>query len=177
MNIKIRKETSADFERINLVIIAAFKNAEHTDNDEHNLVKRLRLSSAYEADLALVAEVGGEIVGHILFSRIRIRNEAGKETVSLALAPVSVCPDFQGAGIGGALINEGHTVAKAKGYTSIIVLGHQAYYNRFGYKPASNWNIKAPFDVPGEAFMAVELVKGALGNSAGIVEYPPAFGI
>lgn len=177
MDIRIRKETPADFEHINRVIIEAFENAEHTDKDEHNLVKRLRLSSAYESELALVAEADGEIAGHILFSRIVIRGAAGKDTASLALAPVSVHPHFQGKGIGGALIDAGHTAAKAKGHTSVIVLGHETYYPRFGYRPASLWGINAPFAVPDAAFMAVELVKGALENGAGTVEYSPAFGI
>ena len=177
MNLQIRTETAADFERIERVIIAAFSGAEHSDGDEHNLVKRLRHSSGFQPELALVAEEAGEIVGHILFTPIVIRGARGQETASLALAPVSVHPDFQGRGIGGALIGAGHDAAMAKGYTSVILLGHESYYPRFGYKPAALWGIKAPFDVPEEAFMAIELVEGALCDSAGSVVYPPAFGV
>lgn len=175
MDVHVRPETPADFERINRVVVEAFESAEHTDKDEHHLVKRIRLSSAYEPDLALVAALGGEVVGHILFSRAIIQDEAGKQVLSLALAPVSVHPDFQGMGIGGALIVKGHSAAKAKGYTSVVVLGHPSYYPRFGYEPASKWGIKTSFDVPDEAFMALELVKGSLADSAGIVAYSSAF--
>lgn len=96
---------------------------------------------------------------HILFSRIFIRRSNDELIESLALAPVSAHPDFQGQGIGAALIKEGHKLAKEKGFTSIILLGHATYYPKFGYKAASHWRIKAPFEVPDEVFMELELIK------------------
>jgi predicted N-acetyltransferase YhbS len=57
----------------------------------------------------------------------------------------------------------------------VIVLGHPEYYPKFGFKPASRWNIKAPFDAPDEAFMALELVKDELAGKSGVVEYPGEF--
>lgn len=55
--------------------------------------------------------------------------------------------------------------------------GHAEYYPRFEFAPASRWGIKCPFEVPDEAFMALELQPNALANTAGTVKYPPAFGI
>jgi predicted N-acetyltransferase YhbS len=61
------------------------------------------------------------------------------------------------------------------GYQSVIVLGHEDYYPKFGFEPAEKWNIKAPFDVPSNVFMAIELVKGSLENISGTVIYPKEF--
>ncbi len=61
------------------------------------------------------------------------------------------------------------------GYSSVIVLGHQDYYPKFGFKQASLWNIKAPFEVPDEVFIAVKLTEGSLANVQGVVRYPKAF--
>lgn len=163
-----------DFDGVYKVVKAAFLKAEHTDHDEHNLVTRLRNSSAFIPALSMVALVDDTIVGHILFTRIEIENE-GKTYGSLALAPLSVTPDMQGKGIGGMLIAEGHRIAKELGFGSAIVLGHPAYYPRFGYLPASHFNISAPFEVPDEAFMACELIAGGLANISGTVRYPQAF--
>jgi len=55
------------------------------------------------------------------------------------------------------------------------LLGHSEYYPRFGYSRASKWGIKAPFEVPDEAFMAIELIEGSLNGVAGVVKYPPEF--
>jgi len=65
----------------------------------------------------------------------------------LALAPVSVLPDYQNKGIGSKLILQGLKISKEIGFKSIIVLGYETYYPRFGFKSASKWGIKAPFDV------------------------------
>jgi predicted N-acetyltransferase YhbS len=115
-----------------------------------------------------------DLVGYVLFFPIKIVD--GKlEHESIALAPVSVHPKHQKKGIGSALIKEGLTRCKKEGFQSVIVLGHPEYYPRFGFRPASNWKISAPFDVPDEAFMALELTINALKNIQGIVQYPDEF--
>lgn len=169
---KIREEVPSDFNEISTLIESAFRDEEHSDGDEHLLVERIRKSDAYVAELSLVA-VNDEnrIVGHIMLSRITID---GKYS-SLALAPVSVLPEFQGRGVGGELIREAHKVAAKLGYGSVILLGHKDYYPRFGYTGLSTFGINLPFDVPQEYCMAIELYSGALDGVSGTVVYPEAF--
>ena len=93
------------------------------------------LVAADDAVVELVAEEDGQIVGHILFSRLFVQ-EGGREFPAVALAPLAVDPSFHGTGIGGALIREGHIRLKAAGETLSIVLGDPAYYGRFGYAHA-----------------------------------------
>jgi len=94
---------------------------------------------------------------------------------SLALAPVSVAPSFQKKGIGSQLIRAALQKAKELGYHSVIVLGHKDYYPKFGFKKAALWNIKPPFVVPDEVFMAMELTEHSLENVEGVVQYSKAF--
>ena len=77
--------------------------------------------------------------------------------------------------IGSKLIEEGHERARSLGNNSVIVLGHENYYPRFGYRPASRWNINCPFPVPENVFMAKELIQGSLEIVNGTVEYSPPF--
>jgi predicted N-acetyltransferase YhbS len=109
-----------------------------------------------------------------MFTKLIITN-GEKEYESLALAPLSVLPSYQNKGIGSALINEGLKIAKELEFKSVIVLGHAKYYPRFGFKPASTWGIKPPFDVPDNAFMALELKSGSLNGIKGTVMYPKEF--
>lgn len=172
--IDIRVEQELDHKIVEDVIENAFLNAEFTDHKEHNLVNKLRKSSEFIPELSLVAETDNKIVAHILFTKINIEsNEEYFE--SLALAPLSVLPDYQNKGIGRALINYGFEVAKNLGYESVVVLGHENYYPKFGFKKASEFNIKAPFEVPDEVFMALELKENGLKNVSGIVRYSNAF--
>ncbi len=174
MDINIRPERSADHAFIRELIEAAFKNEAMSDHREHLLVDRLRKSAAYVSDLALVAEHDGEIVGHILLTKLYII-DGEQRHASLALAPVSVLPRFQGLGIGSSLIRAAHDRARALGYSSIVLLGHEDYYPRFGYRPAHKYGITFPFDAPLVNCMAMELKLGALENVRGKVEYPAAF--
>ena len=121
---KIRSETKKDYEAVNQAVKQAFATAPHRDGNEQELVASLRTSSAFIPGLSLVAEFDGKIVGHILLTEASV----GKHTV-LALAPLSVLPDFQGRGIGTALIQEGHRTAQKLGYSHCLVLGSPAYYS------------------------------------------------
>ncbi|MBC8312346.1 MAG: N-acetyltransferase [Candidatus Marinimicrobia bacterium] len=170
----IRKETKNDHKEVFNVIEKAFKDVEFADNTEQFLVERLRKSDAFIPELSMIAVIDGRIVGHILLTKLKIKNDTN-EFDSLALAPVSVLPKFQRNGIGGKLIVESHKKAKELGYKSIVLLGHENYYPRFGYKQADTFGIELPFDVPKENCMAIELTKNGLKNVSGLVEYPKEF--
>lgn len=169
MPIHIRPERPADFPVIHKLVRLAFATAEHSDGDEHFLVDHLRASPDYIPELALVAEEDGHIVGHILLTKLKV----GTAT-ALSLAPLSVLPGHQNKGIGAALIRQGHDLARALGWEFVVLVGHAAYYPRFGYKPAASFGTLAPFDVPAECFMVINL-QGGPEHLPGMVEYSSAF--
>ena len=170
----IRQETAADYDSVSKVIEKAFRNEEYSDQKEHLLVDRLRKSEAFIPELSLVADYQGEIIGHILLTRIKIKSD-DRSFESLALAPVSVMPNYQNMGIGGKLIKQAHKIAKALRHKSIVVLGHEAYYPKFGYELASKYGIEIPFEAPDENCMVVELVEDGLQGVSGMVEYAGEF--
>lgn len=174
MEVTLRQENENDFESVFQLIEKAFEKEEYSDHKEQFLVERLRNSEAFIPELSIVAELDGKIVGHILFTKLQIKNES-QTFPSLALAPVSVLPEFQGKGIGSKLILHGHEIAKSLGYKSVILLGHQDYYPRFGYELCEKYDIKMPFDVPAENCMIFALTENALSGINGEVVYPKAF--
>lgn len=167
----IRKEESKDYEIIYSVVKAAFDSAEHSDGNEHDLVNALREGEAFIPDLSLVAEMDGKIVGHIMFTRAEVG-----DAVVLALAPLSVLPEYQRKGIGMSLIKEGHNIADKLGYEYSIVLGSEKYYPKAGYVPADSFGIKPPFNVPNENFMACK-IKENVSDICGVIRYAKEFGI
>ncbi|WP_321309857.1 N-acetyltransferase [Marinifilum fragile] len=169
MKISIRPENKNDYSTISMVNDMAFGQ-----EAEGILIEKLRKNKKFIKDLSLVACMGNEIIGHILFFPITIKGNK-QEFNTLALAPMSVIPELQGLGIGSQLVEKGIAKAKNLGHKSIIVLGHENYYPKFGFKPAATFNIIAPFDVPENAFMALEIVKDALSTVEGTVEYPKEF--
>lgn len=174
MEVKLRQENENDYKSVFQLIEKAFEKEEYSDHKEQFLVERLRKSEAFIPELSIVAEVEKKIVGHILFTKLEIKNES-QSFQSLALAPVSVLPEFQGKGIGSKLILYGHELAKELGYKSVILLGHQDYYPRFGYELCEKYNIKMPFDVPAENCMVISLTENGLSGISGNVVYPSTF--
>jgi len=170
--IHIRPEKLEDIASILEVTTRAFQGEE-----EANLIAAIRHSDYFIPELSLVAlDDTNQIVGHILFSPITIESpEDSKSAEALALAPMAVLPECQKRGIGSLLVQHGLEECKKLGYSIVIVVGHLEYYPRFGFRPARDCGIKAPFEVPDEAFMVLELVPGALKNVRGVVKYSPAF--
>jgi predicted N-acetyltransferase YhbS len=174
MKLKIRQEEEKDYKKVAEIIENAFKTEHFSDHQEQFLVERLRNSKDFVPELSMVAELNGEVVGQILLSKIKITNSATSFD-SLALAPVSVAPDYQQQGIGGALIRSAHKKAKELGFKSILLLGHDTYYPRFGYEFTSKYNISLPFDIPQKYCMILSLIEGGLDGVHGMVEYPEEF--
>lgn len=167
---EIRQANTSDMSEIYELVKVSFESAEQSDGSEHDLVIALSKGSAFVPELSLVAEVDGEIVGYILFTEIQIGDHR-----EVALAPLAVKPDKQQQGIGKELIRAGHSIAKDLGYHASVVLGSDLYYGRFGYVPADNYGIKAPFDVESKYFMFYPLSN--IKSIQGVVKYAPEFGI
>jgi len=163
----VRPERPEDRAAIRLVNEQAFNRP-----DEADLIDRLRAEEVVLA--SVVAEVEGQIVGHILFSRISIET-ANESLPAAALAPVAVLPRLQRQGIGGGLIRHGLDWLRARGEQIVLVLGHPDYYPRFGFSAGKASLIESPFNP--KSFMALELKLNALQGIRGKVHYPAAFGL
>lgn len=167
----IRRESKSDYESIYDVVKTAFESADHADGNEQDLVNALRNGDSYISELSLVAEIDGIIVGHVMFTKAWVG-----DIPVLALAPLSVIPEYQRKGIGTALVKEGHRVAADLGFAYSVVLGSENYYPKFGYVPADTVGIQAPFDVPKKNFMAYKLREDA-PEACGVMRYAGEFGI
>ena len=168
----IRQETIHDQSEVYDLIKEAFASAEYTDGNEQDLVVALRKNKeAFIPELSLVAENDGEIIGHILFTKMKVNDD-----IVLALAPLSVKPKYQRQGVGTELILEGHRIARRLGYTYSVVLGSETYYPRTGYLPAEELNITIPDGFPAQNYMAIQLLSHAKPIH-GEVTYAKEFGL
>jgi putative acetyltransferase len=161
----IRPENPNDISAIEQVTLAAFTGKFSDNPNEHLIISRLRNSRALF--LSLVAEINGQVVGHVAFSVVTINS---KDLDWYGLGPISVHPDFQKQGIGSGLIREGLSQIRGLGARGCVLEGDPNYYTRFGFKnypgltyagaPASEYFMALPFyeDVP-----------------TGAVEFNPAF--
>jgi putative acetyltransferase len=194
--VSVRVERKSEHDAVWGIHVLAFGQ-----ENEGNLVTALRKAEGHDPELSLVAIIDHQVVGHILFSPLAVRlfgdSAVGGDVAgdapdfvdrvdvwdvgveggipALALAPLAVRPDFQNQGIGSALVREGLEAARLLGHRIVIVVGDPAYYGRFGFSPARPLGLVPSLDVPGDAFMAIELVPGALAGVKGEVVYPAVF--
>ncbi|MBO3077674.1 N-acetyltransferase [Mammaliicoccus vitulinus] len=165
----------SEYELAKEVVKQAFLGEEHTDGNEHELIGKVRKSPTYNAELEVVAKTeSGKILGHAMMSEVTVNSDE-QSNVVLALAPVSVLPEYQNRGIGKALIEALEYRAYENGYIGVVVLGHSEYYQKLGYHIASDFDIYTPFEVPDENFMFKYLWDHPTKEIRGTVHYPEAF--
>jgi len=164
---------------------------ERSEDREASLaVERVAFEGPLEADIAeavrdekgafaLVADIGGVVVGHVQLSRAWI---GGSNVV--ALGPIGVLPDRQGRGVGTALVGEALDEAARRGEPAVILLGAPDYYGRFGFVPGSLYGLRNPFageteqgfTIAEEDFQIAVLDETRASELSGEVRWHAAFG-
>jgi len=172
--ITIRQEKTSDYSKVFNLIKEVFEYEEYNEEKELFLLDNLRKSDSFIPELSLVAEENDLIIGHILLAKIKINKEL-ESFDSLALAPMFVLPKKRGQGVAAELIKFAHQKAVKLNYKSVVLFGHENFYNKFGYVEAKNFDISFPFNAPSKNSMAIELVKDGLKGVSGMVKYPKEF--
>jgi putative acetyltransferase len=161
----IRKTMEEDLEEILNVLRSAFESEE-----EAELVQLLLSDPTAEPRVSLLAFLGEQAVGHILFTNLVFDPSIG--LAGSLLAPLAVDPAFQKKGIGGKLIQKGIRILAERGVDWVFVLGHESYYPRQGFRPAIEQGFEPPYPIPAEfsnAWMAQALTPTCISNYQGMV--------
>lgn len=166
MNVKIRQEVASDVQNIRFLISEAFLNALHTSHTEHLIVDALRDSG--NLTISLVAEVNGQIIGHVAISPVSISD--GSQNW-YGLGPIAVIPEYQGMGIGSQLVEQGLASLRDRGASGCMLVGNPEYYSRFGFKAEPSLVLP---NIPPEYFQAISF--GAQIPS-GIVSFHESFSV
>lgn len=162
----IRPEKSSDIARIQEITINAFQGHPYSENTEHLIVNALRDVGALT--VSLVAEVDGEVVGHMAFSPVLID---GHDPGWYGAGPLSVQPGYQQQGIGSALVRAGLDELRKLGAGGCVLVGDPNYYARFGFKAHECFFLEG---VPPKNLLAIKLKNGM---PAGEIVFHEAFSV
>ena len=167
---RIRAEAAGDHAAIAQVVEAAFGSPA-----EAALVEGIRASTNFIPELALVAEIDGRVVGHVMISYVALHDGDSVRWIT-SLSPLAVAPEWQGRGIGSALVRAVTAAADERGEPLVVLEGAPGYYGRFGFEHSvlHGITIDLPSWAPPEAAQVMRL--GAYDPAVrGRVVYPPAF--
>lgn len=180
-----REEERREVENLTRRAFWQRENMEHLGGigcNEHYICRVLRGAPEFVSGLDLVAEceLGGErlIVGNVMFTAGYVKPAAGGFLPALIFGPLSVLPEFQRMGVGGAIMRRAVELAGAAGWGAIFLYGHPEYYPKLGFVEAAKFGVATHDGENFPAFMAMELIPGFLrGAAGGTFHYTPVFDI
>lgn len=164
---EIRLETQKDYRAVEEVTREAFWNFYVPGCNEHFILHNMRKSKDFIPELDFIALKDGKIVGNIVYTHSKIVKENGGEQAVVTFGPLSVLPEFQNKGIGGALIKHSISKAKEMGFKAILIYGYPGYYKRFGFVGGVKLGISRSDGLFPKALLVFELYESALHDIRG----------
>ncbi len=140
----LRQETEADCLPVEELTREAFWNLYRPGCDEHYTTHLIHAHPDFLPDLTCVAEVNGQIVGSIVYTRSWVVSDEGERIDTATFGPLCVHPDWQRQGVGAALIGHTRALVEKQGYPAILILGDPHNYCRHGFKTGRDLNVSTP---------------------------------
>ena len=164
MEYKIRLETLEDYSKVEKMTREAFWNLYAPGCDEHYLTHIIRSHNDFIKELDYIAEIDGNIVGSIMYTKSVLIGENQEEIEIVSFGPLCVHPDYQRQGIGTALINKTKELLIQKNIPAIIIYGDPHNYCKHGFKNGIDYSVS---DMNGKqplGLLVLELESGFFGR-------------
>ncbi len=158
----IRLETEKDYDKVENVTREAFWNVYRPGCLEHFVLHCYRSRAEFIAELSLIAEKDGQIVGHVMYSNAELLCDNGNVLPIATFGPLSILPTEQGKGYGSALLTYSIGKAKELGFKAIAITGNYDFYKRFGFVIGKEKGILYADDPTADYFLVKELQPRAL---------------
>ncbi|WP_018589523.1 GNAT family N-acetyltransferase [Terrisporobacter glycolicus] len=178
MSLVLRNINTNDYKEVEILTREAFWNIYRPGCCEHLVIHNMHKDKKSIEELELVAVYDNKIVGHIAYTKGRIKG-IDNETF-ITLGPISVMPEFQGKGIGGKLILDTLEKATKLGYSAVFITGDKNYYSRFGFESASKYGVYMegiPMDDEAPFFMVKIFKKDSLKNVSGFYVFDDCYNV
>ena len=177
-NIVIRRETEADYEKVENLVREAFWNVYRPGCYEHYVIHVLRNDPAFVKDLSFVMELDGKLIGQNMFMRTVIERDGGGVIPVLTMGPIGIHPDYKRKGFGKRLLDHSLEAAGALGFGAVLFEGNILFYGKSGFDYSRNFEIRY-HDLEEGAddsfFLCRELIPGYLTGVTGVYQTPKGY--
>ena len=173
----IRNETPADRQTVEDITRRAFYNLYAPGCVEHYLVHIMRDHPDFIPELDFVAELDGQVIGNVMYTRATLTDEAGAVKDILTFGPVSIAPEHQRKGYGKQLLEHSFRRAAELGWEVIVIFGSPVNYVGRGFKSCKKFNVCLENGKFPSAMMVKELKEGALDGRRWVYRDSPVMAI
>lgn len=162
--VRIRNEEERDYQKVEELIRKSFYNIYVPGCFEHYLAHIMRGHEDFIKELDFVAELDGEIIGNIMYTKAKLVDEAGTEKEILTFGPLCVAPEYQRNGYGKLLIEYSFEKAVELGYDTVVIFGAPANYVGRGFQSCKKHQVSVEGGAYPAAMMVKELKQGTLAG-------------
>ncbi|WP_050641163.1 MULTISPECIES: GNAT family N-acetyltransferase [Clostridia] len=173
----IRNEKEEDYKIVEEITRNAFYNLYVPGCVEHYLVHIMRQHEDFIPALDFVAELDGQVIGNIMYTKAKLVDEEGCEKAILTFGPVSIAPEYQRMGYGKRLIELSFEQAVLMGYDVIVIMGSPMNYVGRGFKSCKKYNVCLENGKYPAAMMVKELIPNALDGRKWLYRESPIMAI
>ena len=173
----IRNEKEEDYKIVEEITRNAFYNLYVPGCVEHYLVHIMRQHEDFIPALDFVAELDGQVIGNIMYTKAKLVDEEGCEKAILTFGPVSIAPEYQRMGYGKRLIEHSFEQAVLMGYDVIVIMGSPMNYVVRGFKSCKKYNVCLENGKYPAAMMVKELIPNALDGRKWLYRESPIMAI
>lgn len=174
----IRSERPEDYREVENLTREAFWNVYRPGCTEHYVLHLFRERPEFVKELDLCLEVGGQIIGHIMFVRAEIKADDGKVLPIMTFGPLSILPDFQRKGYGKILLDYALEKAAEMGVGAVCMEGNIDFYGKCGFDVASKSGVHYYAESREEVvpyFLLKQLKDGFLDGITGVYKTPDGY--
>ena len=159
MMLQVRVESKEDLRDVEELTREAFFNVYLRGCKEHYVLHKFRESDNFIKELSLVLELDGNIIGHVMFAKARVKLQNGSFKEVHTFGPFSILPNYQKQGYGKYLLNAALNKAKDLGVKVLLACGSIDYYKKFGFSLASSRNVRYAFADANDKLVPYFLIK------------------
>lgn len=170
--LQIEKERVEDQRAVEAMVREAFWDTYSPGASEHAILHFFRERPDFIKDLNLILKKEEEVIGQIMYATVSTQDP---QLQAVSFGPVCIKKKLQGLGLGEQLIRYSLEKAKDFGFDLVFITGSYAYYEQFGFVPASGLGYFLNGERAGDFFMVKELTPGALGRGQGTVSFSPGY--
>ena len=174
-NYTIRTETPADYRTVENLTREAFWNVYRPGCTEHYVLHRFRGRPDFVPELDLVMEVGGKLVGHVMYVRSAIQTDDGRTVPIMTFGPISIAPEYKRRGYGTILLRCSMEKAKEMGAQALAITGNIDFYGKSGFVVSKTTGVRYEDDPDADYFLIAELEQGFLDGISGTYKDPAGY--